>query len=250
MTAEVILADNLQDLPGLRHGFFTKDWGNGGFSGEVDPQQVIHMRRQVALYLGTAPERIVSCRQVHSPDVVEVTEPWSVTDRPRADAMVTKVAGTALAVLTADCAPLLFADLRARVVGVAHAGWRGALSGVIENTVIAMEKLGATRSSIHAAIGPCIGPHSYEVGPEFPAPFLAENPDHQRFFRLAVRPDHYMFDLPGYVATKLRGLKIASVEPSPADTCADSQRFFSYRRSFLQGKQRAGNLISVIVLSE
>ena len=164
--------------------------------------------------------------------------------------MVTNVKGIGLGVLTADCVPILLADRKAGVIGAVHAGWRGALSGIIENTVDAMEKLGARRGSIEAAIGPCIWQRSYEVGPEFPAPFLAENPDNERFFRPAFREGHTMFDLPGYAEAKLRNLRLGSVAPSPADTCADEARFFSYRRSTLRGFAREGNQISVVVLAD
>jgi YfiH family protein len=163
--------------------------------------------------------------------------------------MVTREKGIALGILTADCAPILFVDRKAGVIGAAHAGWRGAVSGVIENTVEAMVKLGANKTGIEAAIGPCIWQNSYEVGPEFPAPFLAEDPANEKFFRPVFKSDHTMFDLPGYVAARVKKTGIASVDPSPADTCADEARFFSYRRSTLRKEQRAGNLISVIVLA-
>jgi YfiH family protein len=249
-------AENLQSLSGLRHGFFTREGGvstgmyaslDCGFS-DRDPAQVIENRRRVAEHLGTKPDNLLSCFQIHSPDVVTVSAIWKTENRPEADAMVTKERGIALGVLTADCGPVLFVDPKASVIGAAHAGWRGALSGVIENTIAAMEKLGAARRSIQAAIGPCIGQQSYEVGPEFPAPFLAENPDHARFFRPAFKSDHTMFNLPGYIEAKLHTLGLASVEPSPADTLADETRFFSYRRACLKGEKRTGSLIAAIVL--
>jgi len=251
-------SSNLQSFATLRHGFFTRQGGvsvgpfaslDCGFS-DRDPAQVAENRRRVAAHLGTRPENMLSCYQIHSPDVVTVTVPWKPEDRPQADAMVTKQKALALGVLTADCAPILFADVKAGVIGATHAGWRGALVGVIENTVAAMEKIGAARRSIHAAIGPCIGWNSYEVGPEFPALFIAENPEHKCFFRPAFRSDHYMFNLPGYVESKLRALGLASLEPSPADTLTDETRFFSYRRSCLQGDPRTGSLISAIVLAD
>ncbi len=164
--------------------------------------------------------------------------------------MVTKEKGIALGILTADCVPLLFADPGAGVIGSAHAGWRGALTGVIENTLDAMEKLGANRKAVHAALGPCIWQNSYEVGPEFPAPFLAENADYARFFKPAFKSDRTMFNLPGYVEAKLRAAGVISIESSPADTLADEARFFSYRRACLQGTGRTGSLISVIVLGD
>ena len=252
-----LTADNLQTLSSIRHGFFTRQGGvsEGVYASldcgiaDRDPKQMRENRGRVAAHVGTDFEYLLSCHQVHSPDVVTVTAPWKIEGRPEADALVTKEKGIALGVLTADCAPILFADVKNGVIGAAHAGWRGALTGVIENTVAAMEKLGAVRGAVHAAIGPCIGWNSYEVGPEFPAPFIAENMDYKRFFRPAFKSDRYMFNLPGYVEVKLRALKLASVEPSPADTLADEERFFSYRRNTLRGEKRTGSLISGIILT-
>jgi YfiH family protein len=236
MTVEVLQADNLIGLTGIRHGFFTRDAGlRAGKSSEN--------RRRVSESLGVAPDRLLSCRQIHSPDVVTVVEPWRESDGPEADGMVTKERGIALGVLTADCAPVLFVDSAAGVIGAAHAGWRGAISGILENTVKAMEDLGALRKNMRAAIGPCIWQTSYEVGPEFPAPFLAENPAHKKYFRPAFKSDRTMFDLPGYVRGKLHDLGVPDVEPSPADTFADETRFFSYRR----GPENAGRMIAAIV---
>ena len=250
-------SSDLQNLAGIRHGFFTREGGvsegifatlDCGFT-ERNMDHVIENRRRVAAYLDAKPDHLLSCYQIHSPDVQTVTKIWPIDKRPEADAMVTKEKGIALGILTADCAPVLFADAKAGVIGAAHAGWRGALTGVIENTVTAMEKLGAVRKNIFAAIGPCIWQDSYEVGPEFPAPFLAESDEHKKFFRPAFRSDHYMFNLPGYVEAKLRALGLGAVDPSPADTLPDETRFFSYRRACLKGEKRAGSLISAIILT-
>lgn len=248
--SEVLLASNLKDLSGVRHGFFTSAWGNCGLAEMYDPAGVIENRNRVAGHLSVKPGHLLSCYQIHSPNVVTLERPWAANARPQADAMVTKEKGIALGILTADCVPLLLADPTISVIGAAHAGWRGALTGIIENTVAAMEKLGAGKASIQAAIGPCIWQNSYEVGPEFPAPFLAENPEHETFFRPAFKSGHYMFNLPGYVKAKLRALGVDSIEASPADTCADEARFFSYRRDCLKGGGRSGSLISVIVLED
>jgi len=253
-----LIAENLQSLPSIRHGFFTRQGGvseeiyaslNNGISSGDKREAVIENRRRVAAHLDANLEHLLVCHQIHSPDAETVTALWKMDTNPQKDALVTKEKGIALGVLTADCAPILFADVKNGVIGAAHAGWRGALSGVIENTVAAMEKLGAVRGAIHAAIGPCIGWNSYEVGPEFPAPFIAENPDFKRFFRPAFKSDRYMFNLSGYTEAKLRDLKLASVEPSPADTLADEERFFSYRRNTLRGEKRTGSLISAIMLA-
>lgn len=248
--AEVLTSDNLEALPNIRHGFFTRGWGNCGLSEKFDPEALAINRAAVAIHMGVKPERLISCYQIHSPDAVTVTEVWHPRFRLRADAMVTKTRGVALGILTADCGPLLFADAEAGVIGAAHAGWRGALTGVIENTIAAMEALGARRSGIHAALGACIGWKSYEVGPEFPAPFLAENPAHERLFRPSVRPDHYMFNFPAYIESKVLATGVASFVPSPADTCADEARFFSYRRDTLRKRSPTESLISVIALAD
>ena len=245
-----LLADNLNALSCARHAFFTKAWGNAGFSGQEKAEDAHASRARMAAYLRVAPENLLSCHQVHASDVVTVTGTWPPEDRPKADALVTDRTGVALGVLTADCVPVLFADAGAGVIGAAHAGWRGAIGGVIENTLAAMEKLGARRKFVCAALGPCIWQQSYEVGPEFPAPFLAESPSHERFFRPAFNSNRYQFDLPGYVAAKLWGLGVSSVAQPPADTCADPGRFYSHRYSTLRAEKRGGNLMSAIALTD
>jgi YfiH family protein len=247
MTKEIILAANLAPLSGIHHAFFTKAWGNGGFSSEEDLERLKKTRAPMEEYLHIAPQHLLCCNQIHSTDVVTVTKLWS-SNAPKADALVTNRPGIAVGILTADCGPILFADHTNRVIGAAHAGWRGALSGIIENTITAMEKLGASKHHIHAALGPCISQHSYEVGPEFPAPFLAENPENQRFFRNGFKSDHYQFDLPAYITAKLRSLGLFSIEGSPADTCGEPDRFFSHRYSTLRNEKREGNLMSAIAL--
>ncbi len=237
---EFLKAGNLKDLYGIRHGYFTRE-------GDAGPKAFEEYVRLAAMQMGTKPTHMMFCRQVHSPDCVKVIEPWEGAP-PEADAMATREKGLALCIKTADCVPVLFADAKTGVIGAAHAGWRGAIGGVIEGTVKMMEGLGAMRSDICAAIGPCIWQSSYEVGPEFPAPFLAENPENEKLFRPSVNPDHYMFDLAGYVHNKLLSLGLRDVDPSPADTYADQARFFSYRRDCQRGVKGAGRLISAIML--
>jgi YfiH family protein len=162
--------------------------------------------------------------------------------------MVTDRPGVALGILTADCAPVLLADPEARVVGAAHAGWRGALAGVIEATLAAMARLGARVERVAARVGPAIGPGSYEVGPEFPAPFHAADPANARFFRPAARPGHHMFDLPGYCRARLAAAGVAAASASADDTCRDADRYFSYRRNTLAGVRDYGRGLSAIVL--
>jgi YfiH family protein len=250
MPSETLFAENLHALNGVRHAFFTKNWGNGGFSGQKTGEDALSVRASMAQQLNILPQHLLFCHQIHSNAVVTVSAVWPAKNNPQADAMVTSQKGVALGILTADCVPVLFADDKNGVIGAAHAGWRGAVSGILENTLQAMELSGAQRSSIHAALGPCIWQKSYEVGPEFPAPFLAENPGHERFFRASFKSGHYLFDLPGYVIEKMKQSGVQSIEPSPADTCAYPERFFSHRYSTLHGENREGNLVSAIVREE
>jgi polyphenol oxidase len=198
--------------------------------------------------LDVAPDALVTCYQVHSPTVVEVEAPWPREEAPRADAMVTTRRGLALGILTADCAPVLFADAEAGVIGAAHAGWRGAIGGVCEATLAAMAKHGARPERVAAAIGPSIAQASYEVGPEFPSPFLAETPDNAAFFVRSPREGHFLFDLGGYLERKLRKLGLGGVGRAPHDTASDEARFFSWRRTWLRGEKDYGRELSAIAL--
>jgi purine-nucleoside/S-methyl-5'-thioadenosine phosphorylase / adenosine deaminase len=245
------------DLAHIRHGFFTRQGGvsagifaslNCGFGSSDEAAKVAENRARAMAVLGLAGDRLATGYQVHSADVVVVDHPWRRGEAPRVDGMVTRTPEIALGILTADCAPVLFADGEARVIGAAHAGWRGAVSGILEATVAAMEKLGATPRRIHAAIGPSIGRHSYEVGPEFPAPFLAENASNAAFFRVAPRAAHFLFDLAGYVAARLQRLGLARIETIPGDTAAETDRFFSYRRSCHRKEPDYGRELSAIAL--
>jgi polyphenol oxidase len=240
--------------PGVAHGFFTREGGVstgiyaslncGGGSGD-DRDAVAENRRRAATMLGVAPDALATNHQVHGIRVTTLVRPIT-GERPRADAMVTRERGLALGILTADCVPVLFADGEAGVIGAAHAGWRGALAGVLEATVSAMAALGAEPQRIRSGLGPAIGPASYEVGPEFPAPFLAQDPANARFFVAAGAKFH--FDLPGYVRARLSALGLAVINSTGGDTAADPQRFFSYRRSCLAGEADYGRLLSAIAL--
>jgi YfiH family protein len=245
------------DGGGVRHGFFTRAGGasgglyasnNCGFGSGDDPLNVVENRRRSVARLGLGGDALVTVYQVHGVDVAHATKPWQPGEAPRADALVCDRPGIALGILTADCAPILLADRRARVIGAAHAGWRGALQGVAEAAVAAMAKLGARPERIAAAIGPCIAQASYEVGPGFPRPFLEQDAASAEFFRPASRAGHCMFDLPGYLARRLGALGLARVEAVRADTCADAARFFSYRRATRLGEPDYGRNLSVIVL--
>lgn len=248
--------DSFDAIDGVRHGFFTRAGGvsegiyaslNCGLGSGDDTDKVATNRGRVANAVDL--KALVTAYQIHSPTVVEVDAPWTREHAPRADAMVTTRPGIALGILTADCAPVLFADRKARVVGAAHAGWRGAITGVLDATLAAMAKHGARPESMVAAIGPCIAQASYEVGPEFPAPFLAEDPANAAFFKPSARAGHFMFDLSAYAARRLKKLGIASVTALTNDTCREEERFFSYRRACLRGEKDYGREISVIALA-
>jgi YfiH family protein len=243
---------------GIRHGFFTRDGGvsggifaslNCGFGSADDAGNVSENRGRALDALGLARDRLATCYQVHGAAVAVVDDVWTLEARPRADAMVTRRPGIALGILTADCAPVLFADAEAGVIGAAHAGWRGALTGVLGVAVQAMAELGASPQRLCAGIGPCIAQASYEVGPEFPAPFLAESPANGGFFLPAPRAGHFLFDLAGYVALKLQRLGLGRIERSGGDTAAESERFFSYRRSCLRQEPDYGRELSAIALA-
>ncbi len=247
------------DFGETRHAFFTRAGGvsqgifaslNCGFGSSDDPTKVAENRGRAMASLGLSADRLVTCYQVHGPEVVIVENAWRCEDHPRADAMVTRQRGIALGILTADCAPVLFADAQARVIGAAHAGWRGALAGVLEATVAAMRTLGAIPERIVAGIGPCIGQRSYEVGVEFPAPFLADDPQSAAFFEAAPRAGHFLFDLPAYVEARLQRLGLAGIARCGGDTAADADRFFSYRRSRLRNEPDYGRELSAICLPE
>ena len=205
-------------------------------------------RAQAMALLDLPADALVTVHQIHSPDVAIVERPWQRAENPKADALVTDRPGVALGILTADCVPILFADLTARVIGAAHSGWKGTRDGVSEATVTAMERLGARRDRIRAAIGPAIQQKSYEVGPEFPERFTSLDPSTARFFVPSSRAGHFMFDLPGLVEARLKALGLGSVERSPHDTAAEPELFFSYRRATLKGEPDYGRGLSAIAL--
>ena len=255
----MIEAQTLADLDGVQHRFFTRRGGvsdglfsslNCGYGSADSPDNVRENRRRAAATFDLGEADLLTVHQIHSRDVLTVgAERWTSPGAPKADALVTDRPGVALGVMSADCAPVLFADSTARVIGAAHAGWKGALGGVTEATIEAMEKLGAKRERVRAVVGPCIGRDSYEVGPEFPAPFLAHDEAAGAFFRPAPRTGHFIFDLAGYL---VRRLGIAGVEASATghDTLTDTEDFFSYRRNTLQGVRDYGRGLSAIALRD
>ncbi|MEI6985161.1 MAG: peptidoglycan editing factor PgeF [Rhodospirillaceae bacterium] len=255
----MIILGALSDIDGIRHGFFTRANGvsdglyaslNCGFGSNDDPVLVAENRRRVAVRMAVAPERLVTLHQIHSPTVVVVGAQWHPGEVPEADAMVTDRPGLALGILTADCVPVLMADQTAGVIGAAHAGWKGARDGVLEATVLAMTRLGASPCRMVAAIGPSIAQRSYEVGPDFPANFTANGQGAAEFFLPSVKPGHFMFDLPGLVERRLGGCGVAVIQRCANDTQAEEERFFSYRRATLRGEPSYGRSISVIVLGD
>jgi YfiH family protein len=254
----MLQARSLSVLPGIRHAFFTRIGGvsdglyeslNGGIGSNDAPAKVAENRARMAAALGVAPDRLLSLYQIHSAKVVVAEAPWDVTSRPHADAMVTRVAKLAVGVGTADCGPVLLADAQARVIGAAHAGWRGALDGVIDATIEAMEKLGAACERIVAAAGPMISQRNYEVGPDLIERFRAGDKDSGRFFQPAERPGHAMLDLPGYIAARLERAGIAHIEDLGLCTYADPTQFYSYRRSTHRAEPDYGRHINAIALA-
>ena len=242
-------------LAGVRHGFFGREGGvssgiyaslNAGTGSNDDAANVLENRRRIAAAFGIERDHLIGVHQVHSPTAVFIDAPWQ-GERPRADALVTTTPNLAISILTADCTPILFSDRDAKVIGAAHAGWRGAIGGVIENTVRLMEEHGAQRARIAAAIGPCIHQNSYEVGPEFEAEFKAADPDFARFF-LPGLGDRFHFDLPAFCASRLTAAGVAQVETLPLDTYAESTRLHSHRRSVHEKAGDYGRNCSVIML--
>ena len=255
----MLQAQSLSKLPGIRHGFFTRAGGvsegvyeslNGGVGSEDSPAKVAENRARMAKHLGVAPDRFLTCYQIHSPEVVVAETPWPSNERPRADAIVTRTPNLAIGISTADCGPVLLAEPEARVIGAAHAGWRGALTGVIEQTVAAMEKLGAKRGRIVAAAGPMIRQPNYEVGQDLIDRFVATDPNTIRFFKPAQRPGHSMFDLASYVVSRLQRAEIAEIEDLGLCTYADPAQFYSYRRATHRAEPDYGRHINAIALTD
>jgi len=246
----------LSAVPGLRHAFFSRDGGvsggiyaslNGGIGSNDDPTNVAENRRRMAEQIGVTTDRFLTLFQVHSPDVVVASAPWDAASRPRADAIVTRAPGLAVGVTAADCGPILFVDPNARVIGAAHAGWKGALTGIVESTVDAMEGLGAERAGIVAAIGPLIRQPSYEVGNEFVERFVDVDAENVLFFLPASREGHAMFDLAGFIRMRLENAGVSVIDDIGVDTYSD-ERFFSYRRSVHRKEPDYGRHVHAIML--
>jgi hypothetical protein len=246
----------LSAVPGLRHAFFTREGGvsggiyeslNAGLGSQDNPINVAENRRRMAEEIGVPADHFLSVHQTHSPDVVVATGPWQSATRPRADALVTRAEGLAIGVTAADCGPILLVDPAARVIGAAHAGWKGALSGVLEKTIAAMEGLGAERSGIIAAIGPLIRQRSYEVGGEFVERFVENDAENALFFIPSAREGHSMFDLAGFIRTRLENAGVSMIDDIGLDTYSD-ERFFSYRRSVHRSEPDYGRHVHAVML--
>jgi YfiH family protein len=251
----IALRAMLLDSPGVTHGFFTRRGGvstgvyaslNGGVGSRDHPKAVAENRRRMAAYLQIDPAHLLVPYQTHSPEASIVRRAFA--ERPRCDALVTATPGLGLGVTGADCGMVLFADQSARVIAAAHAGWKGALTGVLEATLEAMERLGARRGSTAAALGHTISQESYEVGADFADCFIAASSDYESFFVASVRDEHFMFDLPGFIAMRLRAAGIGCFEDLARDTYAEPESFYSYRRSVHKNEPDYGRQIAAITL--
>jgi polyphenol oxidase len=247
----------LSEIPWVRHGFFTRVGGvsrgiyagaNCGWGSNDDIAHVRANRGKVAAELGIPGDSLVTLNQYHSAVAVTVDAPWTREDMPRGDALVTARPGIGIGALAADCAPILLASKKDRIVAAVHAGWKGAVGGVLEAAIAEMAAHGAKVSGLAAAVGPCIGPESYEVSEGFDAPFLLQDAGNARFFRAAAKKGHLFFDLPGYVAHRLKAAGVETVYETRTDTLPDEETFFSYRRACLRGEKDYGRQISAIAI--
>jgi YfiH family protein len=258
-TPGAVRAQSLAASDGIRHAFFTREGGvsdgvyaslNAGIGSNDAPELVAENRARMAAAVGVAPARLLTAYQIHSPTVVVAETPWRSEARPRADAIVTRTAELGIGVSTADCGPVLLADTRARVIGAAHAGWRGALAGVVEATVEAMEALGAQRAHINAALGPMIQQANYEVGVDVIDLFRSADGASERFFAPSGRPGHALFDLASFIVSRLEAARVGQVENLGYCTYADPGRFYSYRRTTHRRETDYGRHISAIALAD
>lgn len=258
-TPTPITDSDLGALRGIRHGYFTRQGGvsgglyaslNIGYGSDDDKAAVTENRRRTMAALGLAEGSLTTVYQVHGATAVHAGTPWAHADAPKADGLVSNTPGVALGIATADCAPVLFADEKAGVIGACHAGWKGAHAGITDATIAAMEDLGANRQDIIATVGPCIAQPSYEVGAEFRASFVDLDSTYDRFFAPGVQEDKFQFDLPGFVTSKLEDAGVGQAGWLGRDTRAEEEEFFSYRRTTLNGEKDYGRLLSAIALSD
>jgi len=252
-----VIRSNIFNSSTVAHAFFTREGGvstglyqglNCGAGSNDAPDNVTTNKRIAMTELGRAPEELVTLYQIHSTDVLVIDAQTDLNSRVKADAMVSRTPDIALGILTADCVPVLFADTDNGVIGAAHSGWKGALGNISANVIDAMIKLGARRDLIKAAIGPAIQQASYEVGPEFPAPFIEKNADYHKFFTPSINAGHHMFDLTGFVKSQIKSEKINAVDLIKNNTCTEENLFFSYRRMYHRSETDYGRQLSVIAL--
>lgn len=255
----ISLTTKIKDIPWISHGFFTRRGGasegifgslNAGYGSSDNKDHVTRNRETIASELGVSPDRILALHQIHSNTVITVEQAWSRDALPKADALVTNKPGYAIGILTADCIPALFADKKKKIIGAAHAGWKGAIGGILEKTIAAMTALGSDPADIVCAIGPCIRAGSYEVSEGFQNPFIEQDAANHSFFTPAVRTGHLMFDLPGYARSRLVLTGIGEVIDTAEDTLPQEDVFFSYRRSCLRKEPDYGRQISAIMIKE
>lgn len=253
-----MIKSSVFDQTVISHGFFTRESGvsegvyrglNCGAGSDDRPENITQNKRIAMQTLGIEADNLATLYQIHSTDVVRISEYSQIHEKPKADAMVTRVPGVALGILTADCVPILFADAKHKVIGAAHSGWKGSVGNIAKKVIDVMIGEGAERSEITTAIGPSIQQKSYEVGPEFPAPFLKIDPRFNRFFIPSERDNHFMFDLTGFVFEQITELNIKSVERLANDTCTEEEFFFSYRRMCKRGENDYGRMLSAIALN-
>ncbi len=254
-----MIKSSVFDKSVISHAFFTKEGGvseglysglNCGAGSDDTPENVVENKRIAMQKLEIKTDKLATLYQVHSTDVVLISDPSEIQNKPKADAMVTRLPGVALGILTADCVPILFADAKNEVIGAAHSGWKGSVGNIANKVVDAMINEGAERGQITAAIGPSIQQRSYEVGPEFPRPFLKIDARFKRFFEPSERAGHFMFDLTGFVFEQLTDLNIGSVDRLMNDTCTEEDQFFSYRRMCKKGENDYGRMLSAIALKD
>ncbi|MBL4740229.1 MAG: peptidoglycan editing factor PgeF [Sneathiella sp.] len=252
-----MITSNAFDSSIVSHQFFSKEGGvssglygslNCGAGSSDNPENVIENKKIAMRMLGVETHKLASLYQIHSADVITITSFEQLDEKPKADAMVTRLKGVALGILTADCVPILFADAKNKVIGAAHSGWKGTLGNISANVIESMISLGASRENITAVVGPAIQQSSYEVGPEFPVTFIKSNAAFKDFFRPSIKEDHHMFDLTGLVQLQLEREKIKSVDRIRRDTCAEKEQFFSYRRMSKNGEADYGRQLSAITL--
>ena len=254
-----IITSEILTIPGISHAFFTRQGGvssglyaslNGGQGSSDDSDSVRQNRQLMATALSVMPKNFLSCYQIHSANIVTVLTPWRASDRPRADGMVTRQPGLALAIGTADCGPVLFADNNSGVIGACHAGWKGAFSGILEATISGMEALGAHRKNISAVLGPTISQNAYEVGPEFVERFMDRDPTYHRFFVPSEKDGFSMFDLPSYIGYRVLMTEIGNFKNLGLCTYGNEQQFFSYRRTTHRKEDDYGRLIAAIAIKD